>query len=151
MRNALLRCLTALLAGVALALVSALMGWGLATRSPVVFEVLRDRNPTFVRLDDGSVRNGYTLKIDNRSFEPRAFQVSLAGLAGETMQTPGAKPTVGPLSVTVAPNQVQSLRVLVRAPPAALVARSLPVNFVLGEPHRSWRAASTFLSADVAP
>src|SRR5579864_7188272 len=137
--------------GVALALVSGVMAFGLATRSPVVFEVLRDRNPTFVRLDDGSVRNGYTLKVDNRSFEPRRFQVTLAGLPGETLQTPGAAPTSAPLAITVAPNAVQSVRVLVKAPPAAVSARSLPVTFSLGQGARTWRAASTFLTADVAP
>ncbi|HUO11533.1 MAG TPA: cytochrome c oxidase accessory protein CcoG [Caulobacteraceae bacterium] len=137
--------------GVALSIVSGLMIWGLATRSPVVFEVLRDRNPTFVRLDDGSVRNGYTLKIDNRSFEPRHFQVTLAGLPGETMQTPGAKPAGGPIDVTVAPNEVRAVRVLVKAPPASLGARSIPVVFAITQRASAWRAASTFLSADVTP
>jgi cytochrome c oxidase accessory protein FixG len=137
--------------GSALAVVSALMLWGLATRSPVVFEVLRDRNPTFVTLDDGSVRNGYTLKIDNRSFEPRSFEVTVAGLSAETMQTPGAAPTAGPLAVSVEPNQVLALRVLVKAPPKAITAQSQPVSFTIRQGAQSWRAASTFLSADVAP
>jgi cytochrome c oxidase accessory protein FixG len=142
--------------GVALTIVSGLMLWGLLTRSPVVFEVLRDRNPTFVRLDDGSVRNGYTLKIDNRSFEPRHFQVALAGLPGETMQTPGDRPTPGPIDVTVAPNEVRAVRVLVKAPPAALSARSVPVTFTItpatgSKGSGAWRAASTFLTADVTP
>jgi cytochrome c oxidase accessory protein FixG len=135
--------------GLALALVSGLMIYGLATRSPVAFEVLRDRNPTFVLLDDGSVRNGYTLKIDNRSFERRTFKVTLAGLSGETMQTPGAAPTEGPLTVTVEPNQVFAQRVLVKAPPQSLRAQSLPVVFAVSQPDRTWLADSTFLSRDL--
>ena len=134
----------------ALAVVSALMIWGLATRSPVVLDVLRDRNPTFVRLDDGSVRNGYTLKIDNRSFERRAFRVTLAGLPGETLQTPGSPPTAGPISVAVEPNEVRSVRVLVKAPPSTLTAPSLPVAFQLSADGRTWRTPSVFLSSDVA-
>jgi cytochrome c oxidase accessory protein FixG len=137
--------------GVALALVSGLMLWGFSTRSPVVFEVLRDRNPTFVRLHDGSVRNGYTLKIDNRSFERRAFQISLTGLAGDTLQTPGGAPTSGPLTVTVEPDQVRAVRVLVKAPPEALTAQSQPVAFQLRQDAaQAWRADTTFLSSDVA-
>ena len=137
--------------GTALTVVTALMLWGFAVRSPVVFEVLRDRNPTFVTLDDGSVRNGYTLKIDNRSFQPRTFEVSVSGLAAETMQTPGAAPTPGPLTVSVDPNQVRAVRVLVKAPPKAIVAQNQPVTFTIRQGAQSWRAASTFLSADVAP
>ena len=133
----------------ALALVSGLMLWGLATRSPVVFEVLRDRNPTFVRLHDGAVRNGYTLKIANHSFERRTFSISLAGLSGDTLQTPGSAPTTAALTVTVEPDQVRAVRVLVKAPPEALRAQSLPVTFALSQDQRTWRAASTFLSADV--
>jgi len=133
----------------ALTLVSALMVWGLATRTPVAFEALRDRNPTFVRLHDGAVRNGYTLKIDNRSFEPRKLAIALDGLPGATMQTPGAAPTAGPLAVQLQPNQVLAVRVLVKAPPQALTARSLPVTFELSGGAHAWSAASTFLSGDV--
>ena len=137
--------------GAALALVSGLMIWGLATRSPVAFEALRDRNPTFVRLHDGAVRNGYTLKIDNRSFERRKLTLSLGGLADATMQTPGAAPTNGPLTVQVEPDQVLAVRVLVKAPPQDLTAQSLPVSFTVTDGAHAWRAASTFLSADVTP
>jgi cytochrome c oxidase accessory protein FixG len=135
--------------GVALTLVTGLMAWGLATRTPVAFEALHDRNPTFVRLHDGAVRNGYTLKIDNRSFEPRKFSVALAGLPGSTMQTPGAAPTAGPLAVQLEPNQVLAVRVLVKAPPQDLTARSQPVTFRLAGGGGAWSAPATFLSGDV--
>jgi cytochrome c oxidase accessory protein FixG len=135
----------------ALSVVSVLMVWGLATRTPLAVEALRDRNPTFVRLRDGSVRNGYTLKIDNRSFEARTLQIALEGLPGETMQTPGEAPTAAPIKVDAAPNAVLPVRLLVKAPPAALTAQSLPVTFVVSDGRRAWRAPSTFLSSDVVP
>ena len=40
-------------------------GTALLTRSTVGLSVLRDRAPVFVPLADGSLRNGYTLKIAN--------------------------------------------------------------------------------------
>ena len=107
------------------------MIWGLVTRVPVMFDVLRDRNPTFVRLHDGSIRNGFTLKVANLSFQRETYQVSLTGLENATLKTPGMDATQGPLSVAVAPNQVVPLRVLVSAPPAALATPSLPVAFHL--------------------
>ena len=64
---------------VALVAVSALVGWGLLHRANTDVHALRDRNPTFVRLHDGSVRNGYTLKIANRSFQTRTYEVGFQG------------------------------------------------------------------------
>ncbi|HEX2817541.1 MAG TPA: cytochrome c oxidase accessory protein CcoG, partial [Phenylobacterium sp.] len=65
----------------ALSLVSVLMLWGLTHRSVIDLHVLRDRNPMFVRMQDGSVRDGYTLKIANRSFYAKTFAVRFSGLA----------------------------------------------------------------------
>ena len=134
--------------GVTLLVVSALMAFGLATRPTIAFEALRDRNPTFVRLHDGSIRNGYTLKIANRSFEPRAVSISLGGLPGALSQTPGAAPTAQPITVSLAPNEVRAVRLLVRSTPPA--ERSTPVVFVLKAPGETARAASTFLSGDLS-
>ena len=138
--------------GVTLSLVTALMAWGLTHRSPIVLEALRDRNPTFVRLHDGSIRNGYTLKIDNRTFEPRVFQLSVSGLAGAQLKTPGSPPTTGAIPISVEPNQVRAVRVLVTAPAGAASDRSHPMEFVLTTPKSpAVETASTFLSGDVSP
>jgi cytochrome c oxidase accessory protein FixG len=137
--------------GVALALVSGLMIWGFATRSPVVFDVLRDRNPTFVALHDGSIRDGYTLKVANRSFERQTYAISLTGLAAYSLKSPGADATSGPLSLTVDPNQVASLRLLVTAPPAALSGPSIPLAFHLRDGKVAADVQSVFLSGAANP
>ncbi|HXQ46477.1 MAG TPA: cytochrome c oxidase accessory protein CcoG [Caulobacteraceae bacterium] len=133
--------------GTALVVVSCLMLWGLATRSPVIFEALRDRNPTFVRLHDGAIRNGFTLKIDNRSFEPRAFTVAVSGVPDAIMKTPGAAPTTGTIAINVAPNQVLAVRLFVTEP-AQDVSGDTAINFKLSQGPRSWTVASRFLTAD---
>jgi cytochrome c oxidase accessory protein FixG len=117
--------------GVALSLVSVIMIWGLATRSPVVFDVLADRNPTFVRLHDGAVRDGYTLKIDNRSFERRDFVVSLSGLPAHTIESPGIGTVSGSFHVVAAPNQTMAVRVFVTVPESGLTNSNLPVTFTI--------------------
>ncbi len=113
---------------VLLAAVSGVMLWGLANRSVVGLHVLRDRNPTFVRLHDGSIRDGYTLKIANRSLEPREFQVRFSGLDGAMLKTPGAEATRGPLTIAVPANEVRAVRVFVTASQAP-ARPSLPVAF----------------------
>ena len=138
----------------ALTLVSGLMIWGLATRQPVVLEVLRDRNPTFVRLKDGSIRDGYTLKVDNRSFEPRQFTVDVTGLANARVESPGATKARGPLAIIVQPNETRSLRVFIVVPPSQVdnMARSQPVDFTISQPGgKPITTPSTFLSGDVTP
>ncbi len=137
--------------GVALSLVTGLMAFGLSTRSPVVFDVLHDRNPTFVALGDGSIRDGYTLKVANRSFQRQTYAVTLTGLSADRLKTPGVDATSGPLSLTVEPNQVASLRVLVSAPAAALTAPSIPVAFHLRAGKVAADVPSVFLSGAANP
>lgn len=67
---------------VVLSLVAALMLFGLVSRSDTELHVLRDRNPLFVTLSDGSIRNGYDLKILNKAHEDRVFELKVEGLPG---------------------------------------------------------------------
>ena len=136
---------------VALALVSGLMIWGLATRSPVVFDVLRDRNPTFVRLHDGAIRDGYTLKIANRTFHRQVFTITLAGLPGHTLKTPGADVTTGALTRVVEPDQVGALRVFAAAPAATLAGPSVPVTFQIRSGATTASQRSVFLTGEANP
>ena len=52
---------------VIIALVGAVMLYTLATRRHEAVSVLHDRNPMFVRLSDGAVRNAYTVRILNKT------------------------------------------------------------------------------------
>lgn len=40
--------------------------------------VVPDRNPTFVTLSDGSIRNGYTIKLMNKTHEPKIFSLKIS-------------------------------------------------------------------------
>ena len=135
----------------ALALVSGLMAWGLATRAPLVFDVLRDRNPTFVRLHDGAIRDGYTLKLANRSFQSHVFDITVTGLPGASLKTPGAAPTTGALHLTVEPNQVGALRVLLTAPASLDGKSSQPITFHVRDGAATAETASVFLSGEANP
>jgi cytochrome c oxidase accessory protein FixG len=130
---------------VMLAVVTALMAWGFATRSTLDLHVLQDRDPMFVRLQDGSVRDGYTLKVSNRSFEPKTLQVSFVGVPGAVLRTPGAAASAGELAVIVEPNEVRAVRVFVIAPPG-LTAPDLPAAFVVRDGDEEVRAKTTFIT-----
>ena len=130
---------------VALTFVSVLMIWGLSTRQVLDLHALRDRNPTFVRLHDGSIRNGYTLKVANRSFQPMPLEVRFTGVPGARVSHPGSTPGEA-LRVTVAPNQVQSVRVFVTAAPDAVDAASVPATFEVRSSGAVSRTRTVFLS-----
>jgi polyferredoxin len=126
-------------------LLSGLMIWGLSNRSPVEAHALRDRNPTFVRLRDGSVRDGYTLKLANRAFDDRDFRVTVSGIPGARVWTPGSRGDA-PVYIHAPANEVTALRVFVTAPPAGLNAASQPITFHFVGPRTSVDVQSVFLS-----
>jgi polyferredoxin len=141
----LLRPRTAVYAA-ALAGVSGLMVWGLMNRPPLVVHAIRDRNPTFVRLHDGTIRNGYVLKIANRGFEKRTLEIAVDGLPGAMLKTPGEDATRDVISADVDANDVRAVRVLVSAPPAETPSR--PIAFVATGDGPAVRTPSVFLSGD---
>ena len=57
----------------------------LLTRSTVQLSVQRDRAPVYVPLADGSLRNGYTVKIANKTQLHAAFDLTVDGLPGATL------------------------------------------------------------------
>ncbi len=64
------------------------MLFALGTRSHTDLTVSPDRNPPFMLMKDGSVRNSYTLRLRNMEARPRDMEVSLSGLpAGSAMWT----------------------------------------------------------------
>lgn len=131
-----------------LALVGAIMLFGLTTRATIDLNVLRDRNPSFVTLSDGSVRNAYTVKILNRTNGMRDFTIAIDGPAGLTVKAVGLESTDLPLRVTVGPSEVRPVRVLVTVPKGEIDAASMPITFRIGAVDDTEQAVnkSVFLS-----
>lgn len=96
----------------------------LATRSFTGLSVLHDRNPQFVTLSDGSVRNGFTLRIVNKRPAARRFALALEGIAAARLEVVGGLPDALPVPA----DATQEFRVLVIAPPG-LEAPTSPVTF----------------------
>jgi cytochrome c oxidase accessory protein FixG len=127
----------------ALALVSGLMLWGLAHRTTLDLHVLRDRNPMFVRLHDGSIRDGYTLKIVNRSFYPKTLQASFQGVPNARLKTPGSASVAGAVTIVARANEVRTVRIFVIAQPP-FADEDLPAAFVLRDGQAEIRAKTVF-------
>jgi len=116
-----------------IAIVSALMAFALLSRSTLDVSVLPDRNPLFVRLSDGGLRNGFTVKILNKEHEPRRFRVSVEDLPGAKMSIVGYEGTQDPV-IEVKTDNLRALRVYVRLEKAnvgALSGGSSSFRFVI--------------------
>ncbi|SEN13714.1 cytochrome c oxidase accessory protein FixG [Pseudorhodobacter antarcticus] len=101
---------TTLWAGVGIGLVVALF-----LRSDVDLNVTPVRNPTFVTLSDGSIRNTYDLRILNKLGNDAVFRISLTSEADLRISLEGTQE----LTVNVAANAQQTQRVYVVAAPGA--------------------------------
>jgi len=95
--------------------VGGIMLSALITRSPLDINVLKDRNPLFVMLSDGSIRNGYEIKILNKLNEERVFTVTVTGLEGARMSTL-TDSGFEMLPVSVASDSLRNVRVYVTLP-----------------------------------
>ncbi|WP_417456477.1 cytochrome c oxidase accessory protein CcoG [Kordiimonas sp.] len=73
-----------------LALVGGIMLYGLTHRDPVELHVLHDRNPLFVTMSDGRIRNGYDVKILNKTHTDKKYSLSVDGLSGADIRVQGA-------------------------------------------------------------
>ena len=91
--------------------------YALATRDLLEINVQQDRNPQFVMLSDGSIRNGYIVKLLNKIAEPRSVRLSLDGIEGATMTVVGIDiPDAREVYMVLEPDRLRNLRVFVRVP-----------------------------------
>ena len=86
-------------------------------RTTLEINVLHDRNPPYVLLSDGGVRNAYTVKILNKLHEPREFALDVRGLEQARLAIVGVDAGA---AVRVTTDDLRELRVLVTLAGSAL-------------------------------
>lgn len=111
----------------------ALMIYALLTRDRLELNVLHDRNPQFVVLSDGSIRNGYTLKLLNMVPRQRNVKLSLAGdLPEASMSVLGSDRSEAlSFDIDLEPDRLKTIRVFVRQPAAQAVASTQGFELVI--------------------
>lgn len=102
----------------------------LALRSPIDINVLPDRNPLYVVLSNGDVRNGYEIKILNMTPQPREVRLSLVGLEGAQMSfADSAGLETRSVVRQVEPDLVLPVKVYVRVDPGTLTQETTDFAF----------------------
>ncbi|MBX3686944.1 MAG: cytochrome c oxidase accessory protein CcoG [Rhodocyclaceae bacterium] len=97
-----------LIYGAILALLSIAFVWGLATRSPLRVDIIRDRSMLAREVEGGLIENIYRLQVMNMSESARKFEVSASGLENLRLN--------GNSEISVEPATIQSVNVQVQVP-----------------------------------
>ncbi len=115
-----------------LVVVGGIMAWNLLTRPSMHINVLHDRAPLFVRLSDGAIRNGYTIKISNMRRDPRTLSLAVSQVDEATITVVGEDAyDMSVVLLDVGRDRVETFRVFVAAPAASITESAMPLTFLL--------------------
>ncbi|MFN3400908.1 MAG: FixG Ig-like domain-containing protein, partial [Ferrovibrio sp.] len=99
-----------------LVLVAAVMLVALMLRSDVGLSVQQERSPLYVVLSDGAIRNGYVVKVSNKTRESMHLRLAAEGLAGTDLYLAGEQGRHAALELVIEPDEIAEYHVFVRAP-----------------------------------
>ncbi|MBU6165552.1 MAG: cytochrome c oxidase accessory protein CcoG [Alphaproteobacteria bacterium] len=120
----------------------------LGGRSRLAIDAAQDRNPIVITMSDGTVRNGWTIKLRNMEGRPRTVELAMTGLPQGRMWTDAMDSHTAGRSarIALAPDATTRLHLYVSAPagPAgetgfAVVARPLEPAVPGGPPQDAAR------------
>ena len=129
-----------------IALVGGLMLFSLLTRSPLELHVLHDRNPLFVKLSDGSIRNGYDIRILNKTHEDRTYRLRITGIGYSKLVMQGAGP-ISPESLPVFADSVGHFRLFLTADKPKEARQEITFHLEETESNVNDELESVFISA----
>ena len=113
--------------------VGAIMIYALASKTVLELNVIAERNPLYVQLSDGGVRNTYTVKILNKRYQPRTFALAIEDIDGARMSVLGMEQEAKP-QITVVPDDLREIRAYVTLSREALAKYpgvNVPCSFVV--------------------
>ncbi len=112
-----------------LAIVGGSLIFALANRTLLELHVLHDRNPLFVQLSSGEIRNGYTIKILNKTHENRIYKLSVSGIDGAQIEVKSAG-DVNADNLYVAADSVGTYHIFISADVSPSNSRDIMFNLV---------------------
>jgi len=107
---------------------------GLIIRPSLELHVIHHRNPLFVKLSDGTIRNGYDIKILNKTYEDKVFTLVASGIPNTKIEIIGYG-NVKEDEISVLSNSVNHLRIFAYAPFKNIKRQK--ITFVLQEHNSS--------------
>lgn len=119
-------------------IVAGLMVYSLCSRTLLELHALHERNPLFVQLSDGQIRNSYTLRILNKTHEPKIFALSVPDLDNAKIEVKAAG-DITDNRLHVGPDAVATYHVLISSNAAPADPRA--ITFVLEDTQNNGNTA----------
>ena len=110
--------------GIALLALVVALAVGIASRTPLVLDVIRDRNTLYRETGEGLVENVYTLKLINMDDTDHRYAITVSGIEGMELDLDTDQ-------IPVAAHEVLSVSARVRADPYSLERASSTIVFTL--------------------
>ncbi len=121
----------------------------LLTRDRLQLNVQHDRNPVAIKLSDGAVRNGYTIKLLNMMPEPRTIAMSIEGLPGAEISIPELQDAKGrSAEIPVEPDKLRALHLFVTVSPQLLVKGNTAFKIIASD-HQSFETDAYLATFEV--
>jgi cytochrome c oxidase accessory protein FixG len=126
--------------------ISSLMLYAFFNRTALDMNVIHDRNPLFVKLSNGDIRNSYTVKIINKTHDDQSIQLAVEGIDNPIMTMMGAG-DIRADNLTVLANSVTSFRLMLTAPPQNQKREDIIIKALnLSQPELSTTHETLFVS-----
>ncbi|CAL77003.1 nitrogen fixation protein FixG (homologous to rdxB), with 4Fe-4S ferredoxin, iron-sulfur binding domain [Bradyrhizobium sp. ORS 278] len=117
-----------------IAIVGGIMLYTLATRGTMGINVLHERNPLFVQLSDGGVRNDYTVRLLNKR-GARDFVLDVVGLPNAKVTVAGeVREQDGRMMIDVGQDQTREIRMSIEAKGADLPSTPVDIEIKITDP-----------------
>ncbi|MFB2549923.1 cytochrome c oxidase accessory protein CcoG [Ensifer soli] len=127
----------------------------LMLRDRLEISILHDRNPQFVVLSDGAIRNGYTVKLLNMVPEPRDVELRLdAAFPGARMAVTGSDVDAdNAVTLRLEPDRLKTLKVFVHTARENLAGSPRDLTFHVSDPKTGEAAdyRATFNAPETQP
>lgn len=91
-----------------LALVSGALVYALFTRTPLILDVIRDRNALYREVHGERIENAYSLKVINLDDKPHTYRLAVSGLPGLELTAPAEPIAVPSGSVSNIPARLEA-------------------------------------------
>lgn len=130
-----------------IATIGTLMLSALIFRTPVELHVLHDRNPLFVKLSSGDIRNGYEIKILNKTHDDHLYRLAVEGIEGMTLDVRGAG-NVSADNLSVKAGEVGHFHVMVSAKAQEIPQKPLMFLLRSNANNKTARTESVFISEE---
>ena len=130
-----------------LGVVGVVMLYALMTRTQIELHALHDRNPLYVKLSDGSIRNTYTLKILNKTHQDRHFSLAVDGLEVKEIKVVSSS-DIDPKDLGVLADSIGQFRVMLTADKQNMARKEIKISALEKDGSLSAENETIFISGE---